>query len=188
MPLDDDALRARYPSPRPRALEKVTSSLSAQHRGVLARSPFCVIGSVGRGGLDVSPRGGPPGFVVALDARTLLMPDHRGNNRLDTLGNVLDDPRVGLLFFVPGSNETLRINGRAQVRFDDDLLERVGGPVRPHSVLRIDVDEAFHHCARAPMRAGLWDTSTWPADPPRISRTPDSSYEDRLYPAPDEEG
>ena len=126
-------------------------------RAFIARSPFLCLGTSSAAGADVTPRGDAPGFVQVLDEHTLLLPDWPGNNRLDTLGNVLENPAVALLFFVPGMQETLRVNGRAEVSIDPALIARwdVGGR-HPRSVLKVTVDEAFMHCGKALIRSRLW--------------------------------
>jgi PPOX class probable FMN-dependent enzyme len=125
----------------------------------IALSPFVLLSTTGANGLgDVTPRGDRPGFVVAPDDRTLLLPDRPGNNRLDSLQNILDNPGVGLLFLVPGVDETLRVNGRAEIHEDPELLAQFAVDGRlPKTVLRIAVAEAYLHCAKALMRSSLWD-------------------------------
>ena len=128
-------------------------------RDFIALSPFCVISSLGADGRqDTSPRGDPPGFVAVLDERTLLIPDRPGNNQVDSLQNVLAHPGVGLLFLVPGMNETLRVSGRAEIVTEKALLAplSVGGKA-PLSGLRVTVEEAFLHCGRSLIRSRLWD-------------------------------
>jgi uncharacterized protein len=120
-------------------------------------SPFAVLATVGPNGLDVSPRGDPAGFVVVQDEKTLLLPERRGNNRVDSLRNILTDPYVALLFLIPGVGETLRVNGRASITVAPELLERFemqGKP--PKCVIVIDVDSVFFQCARAIHRSKLW--------------------------------
>ena len=197
---DVAALRGLYGEPSPRAARKVLSRLDRHCRAFIALSPFLVIGTAaadGRG--DVSPRGDAPGFVAVLDDTTLLLPDRLGNNRVDTLSNVVENPNVGLLFFVPGMNETLRINGAARVTTDRALLEplAVNGKV-PASGLLIRVDEAFLHCAKALIRSKLWepqariDRSTFPSmgrmladqiglDVAETERLSEESIRTRLY-------
>lgn len=154
-----EALRQLYGHPGERAVQKVLTTLDAHCRRFLALSPFLVLGSSRRDGLaDVSPRGDRPGFVEVFDDRTLLLPDRPGNNRLDTLTNLLENPHVGLVFFVPGVNETLRINGVAEIRDDEELLERCTAfGKRPRTVMKIKVLEAYLHCAKALMRSALWN-------------------------------
>ncbi|MEM6621349.1 MAG: pyridoxamine 5'-phosphate oxidase family protein [Pseudomonadota bacterium] len=154
---DEAALRALYPEPMSRATDKVLPALDTHCRQILALSPFCVISTQGPGGADVSPRGDPPGFLRVLDDTTILLPDRVGNNRLDGMANVLSNPRIGLLALVPGMNETLRVNGTAQLTDDAALLEgsAVQGRAPVLGVL-IMVEEAFVHCGKSLTRAKLW--------------------------------
>ena len=125
----------------------------------IALSPFVVMATGGANGslLDASPRGGKPGFVKAPDAQTLLIPDAGGNNRLDSLSNLIDDPRLGLLFFVPGFDETLRVNGTAQLRDEAHYTALFASDhFRPRLVIEVNVQEAYLHCAKALMRSRLW--------------------------------
>ncbi|MFM6849087.1 MAG: MSMEG_1061 family FMN-dependent PPOX-type flavoprotein [Terrabacter sp.] len=148
-----------YPTaPAPNSLAKESPTITAGHARIIAAAPFVVVSTVGDGGLDLSPRGDHPGFVVVRDERTLVIPDRRGNNRLDTLRNVVADPRVGLLFLVPGLGEELRIRGTAVVSTDPDELARheVRGAV-PASVLVVAVERVYFQCARAIKRSRLWD-------------------------------
>jgi uncharacterized protein len=154
-------LDALYPSPpAPASIAKEVDRLTPGYRALIAASPFCVLATVGPEGLDCSPRGDAPGFVHVHDARTLLLPDRRGNNRLDSLRNVVRDPRVALLFFIPGVAETLRVNGTAVVSADPALCARfaVEGAV-PRTVLVVSVERAYFQCARALLRGHLWDAS-----------------------------
>jgi PPOX class probable FMN-dependent enzyme len=155
----ESALRALYAAPGERALRKQLDRLDAHCRRFIELAPFLVLASTdGEGRTDASPRGGPPGFVKVLDEKTLLIPDSKGNNRLDSLANLLRAPGVGLLFLVPGVDETLRVNGRAAVSTDAALIDRCDtGRNRPRLVLRVAVEEAYLHCAKALMRARLWD-------------------------------
>ena len=154
-----DALRQRYPEPSERALRKVLDRLDAHSRQFIALSPFVVLATAGPDGrLDSSPRGGDPGFVRVRDDRTLWLPDAPGNNRLDSLANVVATGRVGLLFLVPGIDETLRVNGAARVRDDPEALGAFeGGRRPPRVVLEVAAEEVYLHCAKALMRARLWD-------------------------------
>ena len=152
-------LREVYPEPRPRAAQKVLDHLDVHCRNFIEMSPFCVLSTTGSNGrADASPRGDPPGFVKVLDDRTLLIPDRPGNNQIDSLQNIIGHPVVGLLFFVPGMNETLRVCGSAEIVSDEELLAplSVGGRA-PLSGLRITVKDAFLHCGRALIRSRLWD-------------------------------
>jgi len=157
-----EALRARYPAPKERALRKQLDRLDRHCRAFIALSPFVVLASHGADGeLDASPRGGEPGFVQVLDERTLLLPDSPGNNRLDTLSNIVATGRLGLLFMVPGVDETLRVNGSASLDDAPALLARFADhPRRPSLVIRIAVAQAYLHCAKALMRSALWDPAS----------------------------
>ena len=155
---DETALRALHMKPMSRATDKVLRRLDKHCRDIIALSPFCVLSTQGPGGADVSPRGDPPGFVRVLDDQHLLLPDRIGNNRLDNMANILTNPAVGLLFLVPGMNETLRINGRARITNDKRLLEPSAMQSRAPAVgLLIEVQEAFLHCAKALVRSDLWN-------------------------------
>jgi len=157
-----DELRRIYNKPAGRALTKQISRLDKHARRFVELSPFLVIASSDTGGrTDASPRGEAPGFVQVLDDQTLAIPDRPGNNRLDTLENILSNPEVGLIFLLPGVNEALRINGTAEIRDDDELLKRfeVDGK-RPATVLLVHVCELYLHCAKAIMRSGLWEESS----------------------------
>ncbi|MSP68573.1 MAG: pyridoxamine 5'-phosphate oxidase family protein [Alphaproteobacteria bacterium] len=152
------ALRGHYPEVTEIATRKVLRALDRHCRDFIALSPFLCLGTCDRHGkADVSPRGDAPGFVCVLDDRTLLIPDRRGNNRLDSLTNVVDNPAVGLLFLVPGVEETLRINGRGRIVDDPTLLaaSAVDGKA-PATGLLVTVEEAFLHCAKALKRSRLW--------------------------------
>ena len=153
------------------ALRKEVPYLHPHYQAVIQASPFAVLATAGPDGLDVSPRGDPPGFVQVQDERTLLLPERRGNNRIDSLRNILVDPRVALLFLVPGVGETLRVNGRARISVEPALLERFvvnGQP--PKCVLVISVETALFQCSRAVVRANLWQPL--PPDAPRPVPTP----------------
>jgi len=154
-----EQLQQLYAAPAERALLKQQLELDRYCLRFIALSPFLVMATGGSNGalLDASPRGGKPGFVKAPDANTLLIPDAGGNNRLDSLSNLLDDPRVGLLFFVPGFDEALRVNGTAQLRDEAHYTALFAGEhFRPKLVLEIRVQEAYLHCAKALMRSRLW--------------------------------
>lgn len=153
-----EALRAHIGAVLPIAERKVQTRLDHFARDFIALSPFLVLASMdGAGKADASPRGDPPGFVQVLDDTTLLIPDRRGNNRVDSFGNVLGNPGIGLIFFVPGIDETLRVNGRATLVTSADLLGPLVAQGKvPVTGLRVAVEEAFFHCAKALMRAKLW--------------------------------
>ncbi len=153
------ALEALYtPAPVPASLVKVTDHITAHYRKLIETSPFLALATSGPEGLDCSPRGDRPGFVRIADDRTLMIPDRRGNNRIDSLRNIINDPRVALLFLLPGSGTTFRVNGSATLSADPALLESftVDGH-RPRSVIVVSVEAAYFQCARAIVRSGLWD-------------------------------
>lgn len=152
------ALEARYGAANPNSLRKEVDHIHPLYRPYIEASPFMALATSGPQGLDVTPRGDPAGFVQVADAKTLLVPDRRGNNRLDSLRNLIADPRIALLFLVPGLGETLRVNGRATISIDPALLERfaVGGKP-PQSVIRVSVEAVYFQCARALLRSRLWD-------------------------------
>jgi PPOX class probable FMN-dependent enzyme len=151
-------LRSLYGAPGVTSLAKEVDHVHPHYRAIIEKSPFAVLATIGPDGLDASPRGDPPGFVAVQDEKTLLMPDRRGNNRIDSLRNIVADPRVALLFITPGIGETLRVNGRATLTADPALRERfvMDGKV-PTLVVRIAVETVFFQCARAIKRARLWD-------------------------------
>jgi PPOX class probable FMN-dependent enzyme len=152
-------LRGRYVEPKERAVAKQLDRLDKHCKAFLALSPFCTLASVGANGkVDCSPRGDMPGFVQAPDDETLLLPDRPGNNRLDSLSNIVENPEVGLLFMVPGFNETLRVNGKAEILDDPNLCARLGVDGKPaRSVMRVAVREVYFHCAKAFLRSRLWE-------------------------------
>jgi hypothetical protein len=170
-----EGLRDCYPQPLERSVRKSLTKLDPHMRRFISLSPFLCLGTSGAGGADVTPRGDSPGFVHVLDDQTLLVPDWQGNNRLDSLTNIVANPHVGLLFFIPGVNETLRVNGVAEVTMDPALVDRwtVNGK-HPRSALRVTVREAYLHCAKALMRSKLWD------DDYRIDRSELPSYAQML--------
>ncbi|AOS77487.1 MULTISPECIES: pyridoxamine 5'-phosphate oxidase family protein [Hydrogenophaga] len=161
-----EQLRDLYAAPGERARRKQLSRIDAHARRFIALSPFCVLASGGANGrlLDASPRGGEAGFVKVLDEHTLLLPDSGGNNRLDTLENLIADPRVSLIFLVPGVEETLRINGRARLRDEPEFVDRFAQErQRPRLVIELLASEVYLHCAKAFMRSRLWEPAGWPA-------------------------
>ncbi|QEE42679.1 MULTISPECIES: pyridoxamine 5'-phosphate oxidase family protein [unclassified Methylobacterium] len=164
------ALEAIYaPSLAPASVAKVTAAITPDYAALIAAAPFAVLATSGPEGLDCSPRGDRPGFVRVAGPRTLILPDRRGNNRIDSLRNVVRDPRVALLFLIPGSGTTFRVNGTAVISADPDLLDsfRVDGHA-PRTALVITVEAAYFQCARAIIRARLWepDARVDPADLP----------------------
>lgn len=156
-----EELRTLYGAARERSVKKELPALDIYARRFIDMSPLLVIASSGAGGaLDASPRGGEPGFVKIVDANTLLIPDSPGNNRLDTLENIVQTGQVGLIFFLPGVDETLRVNGTAVLSVaDDDLTLCTDAKRRPKLVIRVMVKASYLHCAKALMRSALWDVS-----------------------------
>ncbi len=153
-----EALREHYPPAQGRSVAKQLSRLDQHCEAFIALSPFVVLATGGSGELDASPRGGAPGFVKVTPAGTLLLPDSPGNNRLDSLTNLVENAKIGLLFLVPGVNETLRVNGHAQLSQDPALMAYFAQQARlPKLVIEITVVEAYLHCAKALMRSKLWD-------------------------------
>jgi len=156
-----EQLRAAYPEPKRRSVLKQLDHLDRHCRRFIELSPFVVVATAGRdGNLDASPRGGASGFVKALDAHTLHLPDALGNNRLDSHSNIIDTGRVGMIFFIPGVDETLRVNGSAKLRNEPEILGRYSGERHPpRVVIEVGVKEAYLHCAKALMRSRLWDAA-----------------------------
>ena len=160
-----EELRTAFESTHDVAIQKELRLIDTHSRRFIERSPFVFIGSQdGSGNADVSPKGDQPGFVRVLDDRTLAIPDRPGNNRLDTWENLVENPAVGLLFMIPGMNETLRINGEARLTLDADLCAQMHVNNRPAlAVCVIKVREVYMHCAKAFIRSRLWLPDTWPA-------------------------
>jgi len=157
-----DTLRALYAAPKPRALQKQLSALDEHCRHFIALSPFAVVSSTSVAHtLDASPRGGAPGFVHVLDDRTLLIPDAPGNNRLDTLHNIIETGTLGMIFLIPGIDETLRINGRARLSCLAEHLQVFAAEKHPPKlVIELQVQEAYLHCAKALMRSKIWHAAS----------------------------
>ncbi len=155
-----EALQRIYGEPAQPAVVKEIDYISPHYRTFIDASPFVVIATVGPEGLDCSPRGDPAGFVRVADERTVLIPDRRGNNRIDTLRNIVRDPRISLLFMIPGIGNTLRINGRAEINDDPELLKSFAmGDKLPRTVLKVTTERVYFHCPKAFVRAKLWDPS-----------------------------
>ncbi|TCL04012.1 MULTISPECIES: MSMEG_1061 family FMN-dependent PPOX-type flavoprotein [Sodalis] len=170
---DAAQLREHYAQPAKGVILKQINHIDDYGRRLIALSPFMVLGTLGAHGIDCSPKGGEPGFVQVEDDKTLLLPDRAGNNRLDGLNNLLQNPYVGMLFLIPGWQETFRVNGRARISVDPALCRRF--PLNGHpakSILCIDVEEAFIHCGRAVSFADLWNPEKHP-DPARIPKPMD---------------
>jgi uncharacterized protein len=156
-------LRALIGSPSELAVKKELRALDTHARTFIGRAPFALMATSGADGrCDVSPKGDAPGFVLVLDDGHLAVPDRPGNRRLDGMRNILENPHVGLIFLIPGKQETLRVNGRAAIVRDADLLARmeVGGK-RPQLAVVVDVEECFFHCPKAFMRSKLWQPEHW---------------------------
>ncbi len=152
-----EALEAQYGTPGAPALRKVARQMTPLYRKWIMASRFCVVSTVGPGGADGSPRGDDGPAVTELDPRTLALPDWHGNNRIDTLRNIVRDPRMALMFFVPGSMNVIRVNGRGRVTADEGLRQRFDQKGKlPRTVVVMEIDEIYSQCARAILRAGLW--------------------------------
>ncbi len=158
---DEQSLRTFYGDPNFRAARKQMPKLDKHTRHFISLSPFLVLSTAGEKGTDASPRGDAPGFVTVIDDETIVIPDRPGNNRVDSMTNIMENPNVGMLFLVPGIKETLRLNGKASVTTDPALLEpmAVRGKV-PKSGLVVKVEEVYLHCAKALIRSKLWDPET----------------------------
>lgn len=156
-------IRAMLGTPSELAVKKQIAALDVHCRAFIARSPFLLLAtSDAAGRCDVSPKGDPAGFVMVLDDTHLVIPDRPGNKRLDGIRNILVNPHVGLIFLVPGKDETLRVNGRAYVIRDAELLERMAvDGKRPQLGIGVQVEEVFFHCAKAFRRSGLWQPDRW---------------------------
>ncbi|MCL7751524.1 pyridoxamine 5'-phosphate oxidase family protein [Guyparkeria hydrothermalis] len=183
-----DELESLFDTPGEAAIKKEVDRLVPVYRRLIEASPFFVLATHGAGGLDCSPRGDPAGFVEVLDERRIALPERRGNNRIDSLRNLVEDPRIGLLFLVPGKNETLRVNGRARITTDPTLLERTamkGKP--PQCVIVVEIETVYFQCARALLRAGLWDPDSrtlaarTPSAGEMLAGVPDSGIEAAVY-------
>ncbi|MGA8193842.1 MAG: pyridoxamine 5'-phosphate oxidase family protein [Acetobacteraceae bacterium] len=155
---DAAALRTLYGEPSDGAIAKEVNHVHPHYRAMIEASPFMVMATSGPDGLDVSPRGDPPGFVVVENETTLLIPDRRGNNRTDSLSNLIADPRIALLFLIPGVGETLRVNGWAEISVDPDLLARFPAQGKlPRSVIVVHVERVYFQCPKALVRSDLWN-------------------------------
>jgi PPOX class probable FMN-dependent enzyme len=157
-------LRKRVPEPHKTAFAKIRDQLCDQGVAFIQRCPFLVLSTIGGWGLEMSPKGGDPGFVEVVDRRTLLIPEHKGNQFALSLINMLADPRVGLLMVRPATDEVLRVSGRASVIDDDDVRARLSAGGKPAVLaIRVEIDRAAFHCVRSARRAGLWNPETWDA-------------------------
>ncbi len=163
-----EQLRELYRAPSTRVTAKKADRVGPETRSRLEASPFVLLATAdANGACDVSPRGGPPGLVAVIDECTVALPDLGGNNLIDSLTNIVANPQAGLLVITPGSDETVRIDGSAQLRTDDVILDRWDGLFRrPKLAVVITIDSVFIHCAKAFRRSALWDWSTWNDDAP----------------------
>jgi len=161
-----EQLRALTGELNPVTPMKIGAALDESGRAFIARSPFLVLATADAAGrADVSPKGDQPGFVAVEDAGTLLIPDRSGNRLVFSLQNILENPHVGVLFLVPGTGETLRVNGRASLTRDPVILARLAARGKPALLaIRVEIEECFFHCAKAFLRASLWQPATWPSD------------------------
>jgi uncharacterized protein len=159
-----DELRALYPAAKEQAWTKDVGTLDAPARALIAASPLVVVASHDADGrADATPRGGPPGFVTVLDDDHLAIPDATGNNRLDALTNIVRSGFAGLLFLIPGRDQTLRVNGRARVTSAPDVLAAIGAVGKPpRTAIVVAADEVYAHCPKALIRSRLWDPAAWP--------------------------
>jgi PPOX class probable FMN-dependent enzyme len=155
-------LEELYGTPKPPSMRKVADHITPEYRAWINSSPFCALATVGPEGVDASPRGDLGSVVYEIDEHTLAMPDRRGNDRMDSLRNIVRDGRVALMFMTPPSDMVTRVNGKAEISVDPELLTQfaVDGK-EPRSVVLIHITEIYFQCARAVMRAGLWKTETW---------------------------
>jgi PPOX class probable FMN-dependent enzyme len=160
----EEDFRAVMGSPSPLVTRKELDRLDSHAREFIGRSPFLVIGTSGASGqTDMSPKGDPPGFVHVLDEKTLAIPDRLGNRRADTFLNLIVNDQIGLIFFVPGKQETLRVSGRAVIVRDASIRERMAvGDRLPEFAIVVEVDQVFFHCAKCMIRSGLWKPEQWP--------------------------
>jgi PPOX class probable FMN-dependent enzyme len=157
-----EALEKRYGKPLERALYKEIDHINDHYRAFIETSPFLILATYGEKGIDCSPRGDPAGFVRVVDEKRLLIPDRRGNNRLDSLRNIISDPHVGLIFMVPNVGETIRVSGKAEIIVDEALCDSFSIKGKPAtSVLSVTVQKAYFQCQKALSRSSLWDASCY---------------------------
>jgi uncharacterized protein len=163
-----EQLRELYPPPKERSVRKELDHLDAHCREFIALSPFLLVASAdAAGACDVSPKGGPPGFVRVLDGQRLAIPDATGNRRLDGLQNMIENPHVGLVFLIPGLGETLRVNGTVELTRDPALLEELEtGGKPPALALVVSAEQVYLHCAKCVIRSKLWKPESWPESLP----------------------
>lgn len=156
-----EILESFYGAPSERAIWKEIDHINDIYRCFIEASPFLILATHGKGGIDCSPRGDPAGFVRVIDENHLMIPDRRGNNRLDSLRNILTNPSVGLIFLVPGAGETIRVSGQAEIIVDKELCQSFAINEKPAtSILSIKVEKAYYQCQKCIVRSNLWDTSS----------------------------
>ncbi|HEX5211762.1 MAG TPA: pyridoxamine 5'-phosphate oxidase family protein [Pseudolabrys sp.] len=157
----EEQLQALYGAKNPNSITKEIDHINGGYRKLIEAAPFVAVATCGPEGLDCSPKGDPAGFVRILDDKTIAIPDRPGNNRLDGFRNVVRDPRVALLFLIPGVGETLRINGRADISIDPELMQSfaINGKL-PRCVLIVHIESIYFHCSKAIVRSKLWDEAT----------------------------
>ncbi|WP_213777754.1 pyridoxamine 5'-phosphate oxidase family protein [Caballeronia sp. dw_276] len=183
-----EELESIYGKPNERSVRKEISYISEDYAAFILASPFVMLASAGEDGLDCSPKGDAMGFVRILDAHTLAIPDRPGNNRIDTLRNLVHDPRIALLFLVPGAGEMMRVNGRASIADDSDLLAsfNVNGKP-PRTVILVHVESVYFHCSKAVVRSDLWnaekhvDRASLPSAGAMLKNVSDSSFDADAY-------
>ncbi|MEA3055901.1 MAG: uncharacterized protein QOD30_1333 [Actinomycetota bacterium] len=185
-----EQLESLYGEPVPTSITKEVEGLTLAHRAYVEASPFVVVATSGPGGLDCSPRGDPAGFARVVDDRTLLLPDRRGNNRLDTLRNIVVDPRIALLFLVPGVGVTLRVNGTAQLSTDEELRHSFAmGEKLPATVIVVTTTSVYTQCPKALIRSDIWnadkhvDPSTLPTPGQILEEITNGEFEAAPYDA-----
>jgi PPOX class probable FMN-dependent enzyme len=183
-----EQLEAIYGLPHDRAVRKEIPFLNLDYQAMVRASPLVILSSVGPDGMDGSPRGDTPGFVRIIDERTLAIPDRPGNNRIDTLRNIVLDSRISLLFIIPGIGETLRVNGRAQISAEPALLDSFAvNDKPPRTVILVEVEAAYFHCSKAIVRSDLWnpekylDRSTLPTAGAFHKRLNDGQFDAEAY-------
>jgi len=157
----EEQLQALYGEKNPNSITKEIDHIGDGYRKLIEAAPFVAVATAGPEGLDCSPKGDAPGFVRVLDEKTLALPDRPGNNRLDGFRNIVRDPRVALLFLIPGCGETLRVNGRAEISIEPELMRSFAVRDKlPRCVLIVHVESVYFHCAKAIMRSRLWDETS----------------------------
>jgi PPOX class probable FMN-dependent enzyme len=183
-----EQLENLYGKPHEASLTKEVAHIIPHYRKFIEMSPFCTLATIGEQGMDNTPRGDLPGFVRVHDERTLMMPDRRGNNRVDSLSNIVCDPRIALCFMVPGSNTCLRVNGTAHISIDEELIASFSVEEKaPRSVIVIRTEAIYFQCGRAILRSKLWDKESQvdPADVPKpgeiLAWLTDNEFDGKSY-------